>query len=91
MSHVMAAPRLLEVAAAELAAIGSSLEAVHLKAGLPLELAPPAADEVSASIARLFSRQAEDYQKQAGEAAAFHENFVHRLTASAEAYASRGC
>ena len=46
-----------------------------------------AADEVSASIAHLFSRQAQDYQALAGQAAAFHEQFVQNLTASAGSYA----
>ena len=40
-------------------------------------LIPAAADEVSASIAHLFSQHAQDYQALAGQAAVFHEQFVH--------------
>jgi hypothetical protein len=49
---------------------------------------PAAADEVSASIARLFSGHAQGYQALAGQAAAFHEQFVQHLNASARSYAA---
>ncbi|QUR68281.1 PE family protein [Mycobacterium spongiae] len=89
MAYVMAAPELMEAAATELATIGSTLNAARTAAAAPtLAVLPAAADEVSASIAHLFSGHAVDYQKLAGEAAAFHEQFVQRLTASAGSYAS---
>jgi len=47
---------------------------------------PAAADEVSASIANLFSRCAQDYHALAGQAAAFNEQFVQHLNASAGSY-----
>jgi hypothetical protein len=49
---------------------------------------PAAADEVSASIAHLFSQHAAGYQALAGQAAAFQEQFVQHLTASAGSYAA---
>jgi PE family len=49
---------------------------------------PAAADEVSASIAHLFSRYAGGYQAVAGQAAALHERFIQNLNASARSYAS---
>ncbi|OBI57813.1 hypothetical protein A5706_19450 [Mycobacterium sp. E796] len=49
---------------------------------------PAAADEVSAGIAHLFSGYAQDYHALAGKAAAFQEQFVQHLTASAASYAS---
>jgi hypothetical protein len=50
-------------------------------------LVPAAADEVSASIVHLFSRYAADYHALAGQAAAFHEQFIQNLNASAGSYA----
>ena len=89
MSAVIATPDLVEAAATDLAAIGSTLNAAHMVAAAPtLSVLPAAADEVSAGIAHLMSGYAEDYQKLAGQAAAFHEQFVQHLTASAGAYAS---
>jgi hypothetical protein len=49
---------------------------------------PAAADEVSASIAHLFSGHAQGHQALAGQAAAFHEQFVQHLNASARSYAA---
>ncbi len=48
---------------------------------------PAAADEVSSSIAQLFSQHAQDYHALAGQAAPFHEKFVQQLTSSAGSYA----
>lgn len=87
MSHVMVAPELMESAAANLATIGETLNAAHLTAAAPtVAVLPAAADEVSASIADLLSGYGQEYQKLAGEAAAFHEQFVQALKASANAY-----
>jgi PE family protein len=49
---------------------------------------PAAADEVSASIAHLFSNHAQDYQALAGQAAAFQQQFVQHLNAAAGSYAA---
>ncbi len=84
MSCVMAAPDMMAAAATDVAAVGSTLSAAHVAAAAPtVAVIPAAADEVSASIAHLFSRQAQDYQ-----AAAFHEQYVQHLNASAGSYAT---
>jgi hypothetical protein len=75
-------------AAADLATIDSSLSAAHTAAAAPtVALVPAAVDEVSASIAHLFSQHAEDYQAVAGRAAVFHQQFIKNLNASARSYA----
>jgi hypothetical protein len=74
MSLVIAAPELMADTATDLANIGSTLNAAHLAAATPTAaVVPAAADEVSVSIAHLFSLHAQDYQALAGQAAAFHE------------------
>ena len=89
MSYVIATPELMTAAAADLATIGSNLNAAHITAAAPTgAVIPAAADEVSASIAHLFSAHAQEYQALAGRAAAFHAQFVQNLTASAVSYAS---
>jgi hypothetical protein len=88
MSLVTAAPELMTVAATDLANIGSTISAAHMAAATPtVAVIPAAADEVSSSIAHLFSQHAQDYQALAGQAAAFHEKFVQQLTSSAGSYA----
>ena len=88
MSYVIAAPEMIAAAATDLATIGSTLSAAHTAAVPTLAVMPAGADEISVSIARLFSRYAQDYQALAGQAAPFHEQFVHHLNASAGSYAS---
>ena len=89
MSIVIAAPELIVDAATDLASIGSTVSAAHTAAATPtVAVIPAAADEVSASIAHLFSQHAQDYQALAGQAAAFGEQFVQHLTASARSYAA---
>jgi PE family len=46
------------------------------------------ADEVSASMAQLFSQHAQDYQASARQAAAFQEQFAQNLKTSAASYTS---
>jgi hypothetical protein len=87
MSYVIAAPEIMTSAATDLATIGSNLSAAHTAAAGPtLAVMPAAADEVSASIAQVFSRAAQEYQALAGRAAAFQERFVQHLTAGAGSY-----
>jgi len=89
MSCVMVAPEMMTAAATDVAAVGSTLSAAHMVAAAPtVAVIPAAADEVSASIAHLFSRHAQDYQGLAGQAAAFHEEYVQHLNASARSYAT---
>lgn len=89
MSSLIAAPQMMTAAATDLATIGSDLSMAHLAAAVPtVALVPAAGDEVSAGVAHLFSRYAEDFQGLAGRATAFHENFAQHLTAGAHSYAS---
>jgi hypothetical protein len=89
MSFVIASPELMTSAATDLATIGSNVNAAHLAAAAPtVAVIPAAADEVSAGVAHLFSRYAAGFQSLAGQATAFHEQFVQNLTASAHSYAA---
>jgi hypothetical protein len=88
MSAVIAAPEVMTSAATDLAAIGSTLSAAHLTAAPPtLAVLSGGADEVSTAVAHLFSQHARGYQALAGQAAAFHEQFVQHLTSGAASYA----
>ena len=88
MPYVIAAPEMMTSAAADLAAIGSNVSAAHMAAAPTVAVIPAAADEVSASIAHLFSQHAAGYHAVAGQAAAFHEQFVQLLNGGAASYAS---
>jgi hypothetical protein len=89
MSSVIASPDLIGAAATDLAAIGSTVSAAHMTAAArTVAVIPAAADEVSAGIAHVFSVHAQDFQGLAAQAAAFHEQFVQHLNASAGSYAS---
>src|SRR5437588_6688658 len=81
MSAVIAVPEIMTSAATDLAKIGLNLNAAHVVAATPtLAVLPAAADEVSTGVAHLFSQYAEDYQRLAGKAAAFQEQFAQHLT-----------
>jgi hypothetical protein len=89
MSFLMAAPEMVATAATDVAAVGSTLSAAHMAAAAStVAVLPAAADEVSASIAQVFSRAAQEYHALAGQAAAFNQSFVQHLTASARSYAA---
>jgi hypothetical protein len=89
MSFVIAAPEIMTAAATDLATIGSNVSTAHMAAEPPtVALVPAAADEVSTSIAHLFSQHAQGYQALAAKAAAFHEQFVQHLSASVRSYAA---
>jgi hypothetical protein len=89
MSYVIAAPEMMTTAATDLAAIGSNVSAAQMvTAARTTSVIPAAADEVSASIAHLFSQHAQDYHAVAAQAAAFQQQFVQNLKTSALSYAS---
>jgi hypothetical protein len=89
MSHVIAAPEMMTAAAADIATMGSTLDVAHAAAALPtVGLAPAAADEVSGSIAQVFSAHAQEYQALARQATAYHEQFAQTLAANSASYAS---
>jgi hypothetical protein len=88
MSCVIADPEMMTSAASDLAAIGSTVNAAHMVAAArTTSVIPAAADEVSASIAHLFSQHAVNYQATAAQAAAFNDQFVQHLSAGAFSYA----
>ncbi len=88
MPGVIAVPEVITSAATDLATIVSNLSAAHAVATLPTSAVLSAvSDEVSTGVAHLFSQYARDYQALAGQATAFHDQFVEHLTASARAYA----
>jgi PE family len=89
MAYVIAAPEMMTAAATDSATIASNVSAAHLVAAAPTgAVIPAAADEVSAGIAHLFSQHAQGYQALAGKAAAFHDQFVATLRASAGSFAA---
>jgi hypothetical protein len=88
MSYVIVAPETMAATATDLTGIGSALSEAHMAAApSTVGLVPAAADEVSAGVAHVFSRYAEDFQGLAGRAAVFHEQFVGHLIAGAGSYA----
>jgi len=89
MSFLVAAPQLLADAASDLAGLGSTIGTANAAAAAPTTgLVPAAADEVSTQIATLFSAHGQGFQRLSTQVAAFHEQFVKSLTASADAYAA---
>ncbi|POX95183.1 PE family protein, partial [Mycobacterium kansasii] len=88
MSFVIAAPDVVAAAAGDLSRVGSALaQANAAAAGPTLSVLAPAVDEVSTALAALFGDHAATYQAFSAEAAAFHDQFVRTLQASASAYA----
>ena len=89
MSYVLASPQLMAEAAAALASIGSTMSTANADASASTtEVAPPAADAVSAALAALFGAHALGYQKFSAEVVAFHDRFVQAVTTGAASYAT---
>jgi hypothetical protein len=89
MSYLVTAPELLAAAAADVAGIGSSLNAANAAATAPTTAVIAAAqDEVSAAIASLFSGHGQQFQALSAQAAAFHSQFVQTLNSAEGAYAA---
>jgi hypothetical protein len=89
MSFVTTQPEALSAAAANLAGIGSALNAQNSAAAAPTTgVVPAAADEVSALTAAQFAAHAQMYQAVSAQAAAIHEMFVNTLGLSAGSYAA---
>jgi PE family len=88
MSFVIATPDLVESAAANLAAIRSSLaDAASMAAAPTTGIAAAAQDEVSLAIASLFGNFGQEFQALSAQAQAFHEQFVSVMNAGVGAYA----
>ncbi len=87
MAYVIAAPAMLAAAAAEVADLGSSLDAANAAARARTTAVVAAAeDEVSAGIAAVFSGHAQQFQALSGQAATFHEQFAHALSWAESSY-----
>jgi len=87
VSYVLSAPDSLVNAAADLARIGSELNAANSTAVSPTTaLLAAGADEVSTRIAALFGAYGLDYRALTAEAAQLHERFVLTLSENATEY-----
>jgi len=71
-----------------LANIGSAIGSANTAAEGPTSsVLAPGADEVSAGIAALFGAHSQAYQALSAQAALFHQQFVHLMSAGAAQYA----
>ena len=86
MSFVIAAPEFVTAAASDLANIGSTISAANAAAAPTTAVLAAAKDEVSAAIAALFSSHGQQFQALSAQAAAFHAQFVHGLSAAGAVY-----
>ncbi|OBH06993.1 hypothetical protein A5696_01165 [Mycobacterium sp. E2699] len=88
-TFLIAAPQALAAASADLTAIGEAIkEAAASAAPSTTGIAPAAADEVSAAIARLFGNYAQSYHAMGAQASTFQEQFVRALSVGAGTYAA---
>jgi hypothetical protein len=88
MAYVLAQPQVMAAAAADVAAIGTTLnDAAVAAAGRTAGVVAAGADEVSAAVAALFSANGREWQALIGRAAVFHSEFARALVAAGNAYA----
>ncbi|SPM30680.1 PE family protein [Mycobacterium terramassiliense] len=88
MTYVLAQPQVMARAAADVAAIGSTIhEAAAAAAGRTTAVAAAAADEISAAVARLFNAYGQEWGTLIGRAAAVHGELARALGAAGDAYA----
>ncbi len=88
MSYVITSPEMMAAAAADVAAVGSTLRTAGSAAASTVGVIPAAADQVSATIAQVFSGVAQEFQGLLGKATTFGEQFAQQLTGGAGAYAA---
>ena len=87
MTSLITQPQLLATAAEDASAIGSAItQAEAAAAGPTTGLVAAAEDEVSAITAQVFGGYGQEYQALLHQAAAFHDQFVARLTAAGNTY-----
>jgi hypothetical protein len=87
MSGLLVEPQLVSTAAANVAGIGSTINAATAAAaGSTTGVVAAASDEVSLSAAAMFDTYAKDYQSLLKQAAAFHEQFAAALASANAAY-----
>src|SRR5271166_5993628 len=85
---VVIAPEFVAAAASNLANIGSTINTANAAAAAPTsEIVAAGEDEVSQAVAGLFAAHAQAYQAIGAEAAAFHQDFVQLMDATAGSYA----
>ena len=88
MSFVFVSPDVVAAASRNLAGVGSAISQAHAAAApMTTSVVAAAGDEVSASVAALFSEHGAAFQAAGAQAAAFHSHFVHALTSSGGRYA----
>ena len=89
MSPLNVVPESVASAAQDIAGIGSALTQAHAEAApATTAILTAAQDEVSASIAALFSEHGQAFQSLSAQAARFHEQFVQTLGGAGGAYAA---
>jgi len=89
MSTLSVVPDIVSAASGNLENLGSALrDASAAAACQTTAVAAPAADEVSAAVAALLGTHAQEFQTLNAQAAAFHDEFVNRLSGGAAQYVS---
>ncbi|MBI2700453.1 hypothetical protein A9W98_22750 [Mycobacterium gordonae] len=89
MSQLVVAPEVLATATANVAGIGSGLEAARAAAAAPTTaLASAAADEISVAVAELFAGFGQQYQAIGEQTSALLGQFGQSIQKAAESYAT---
>ena len=87
-SYVIAATEALAAASADMSGIGEAIREATAAAGpSTTSIVPPALDEVSAAVTRLFGTYGHDFQSMSAQTAQFHSRFVQLLSSGGNAYA----
>lgn len=87
--QVTVVPAVVEMAANDLATIGSTISQANAAALAPITgLLPAGTDEVSAGIAALFEAHGNAYQTLGAQTLALHEQFVKLMSSGAAQYAA---
>ncbi len=88
MTFVVVPPAFLEVAAADLATIGSTISAANAAVAAPTTgILAAGADAVSTELAALFGLHGQLYQALSAQAALFHNQFVQLINGGGLQYA----
>ena len=89
MAYVLTQPQAMATAAADVAAIGTTVdEATAAAAGRTTGVVAAAADEVSTAVATLFGAYGQEWQGLIARAAVFHREFAQTLATVGNAYAT---
>ena len=88
-SYLIAAPEALATASADLSGIEEAIRhATSAAAPSTTGIVPPAFDEVSAAITRLFGTYGQEFQSLSAQSALFHSRFVQLLSSGGGAYSA---